>query len=417
MIKLTTLENGLRIISHNMSSVESVSFAVYNKVGSRDESKEINGTAHFLEHMAFKGTTTRSATEIVETIDRVGGSINAATGKDITKYTVDLLAEDLSIGVDIITDILQNSTFKTKEFEKERSVILEEISMNNDNPSRMIVNQWFKTSFPNQSVGRLTIGTKEIIKSIERKKIIDFMHNYYHPKKMIFTAAGKVNHDEFVNMINKSISNLPDGKINKRSKASYKGGEYREEKKLEQIHLALGFEGLNLHDDNRETLQVYSSLMGSGMSSRLFQEIREKRGLVYSIFSGNIFLEDVGIFGIIAATGNNKIKELIPALCDELINSPKNLSEEEILKAKAKLKFSLVKSLESCRINAGSSADDLLNYNRIIKVEEQLEKINKVSKDSIQKVVTQMLSSNPTIASIGPIKNLEKLENLRSRFF
>ena len=217
MIKLTTLENGLRIISHHMSSVESVSFAVYNKVGSRDESKDINGTAHFLEHMAFKGTTTRSATEIVETIDRVGGSINAATGKDITKYTVDLLAEDLNIGVDIITDILQNSTFKTKEFEKERSVILEEISMNNDNPSRMIVNQWFKTSFPNQSVGRLTIGTKEIIKSIERNKIIDFMHNYYHPKKMIFTAAGKVNHDEFVDMINKSISNLPDGKINKKT--------------------------------------------------------------------------------------------------------------------------------------------------------------------------------------------------------
>ena len=174
MIKLTTLENGLRIISHHMSSVESVSFAVYNKVGSRDESEDINGTAHFLEHMAFKGTTTRSATEIVETIDRVGGSINAATGKDVTQYTVDLLAEDLNIGVDIITDILQNSTFKTKEFEKERSVILEEISMNNDNPSRMIVNQWFKTSFPNQSVGRLTTGTKEIIKSIERNKIIDF---------------------------------------------------------------------------------------------------------------------------------------------------------------------------------------------------------------------------------------------------
>ncbi len=417
MIKLTTLDNGLRIISHHMSSVKSVSFAVYNNVGSRDESEEINGAAHFLEHMAFKGTKTRSSKEIAQTVDNVGGSINAATGKSITKYTVDLLAENLNIGVDIITDILQNSTFQIKEFEKERSVILEEISMNNDNPSRMVLHQWFKTSFPEQSLGKLTIGTKEIIKSIERKKIIDFMHNYYHPEKMIFTAAGKVNHDEFVNIINKSISNLPDGKLHKRSKASYKGGEYREEKKLEQIHLALGFEGLNLHDDNRETLQVYSSLMGSGMSSRLFQEIREKRGLVYSIFSGNIFFEDAGIFGIIAGTGINKIKELIPVLCDELINSPKNLSEEEILKAKAKLKFSLVKSLESCRSNADSCADDLLYYDRIIKVEEQLEKINKVSKESIQQVVTQMLRSNPTIASIGPIKNLEKLENLKSRFF
>ena len=270
MIKLTTLENGLRIISHHMSSVQSVSFAVYNNVGSRDESEEINGAAHFLEHMAFKGTKTRSSTEIVETIDKVGGSINASTGKDITKYTVDLLAEDLDIGVDIISDILQNSTFKTKEFEKERSVILEEIAMNNDNPSRMVVNQWFKTSFPEQSLGRLTIGTKEIIKSIEKEKIIDFMHNYYHPEKMVFTAAGKIDHDDFVNMIKRSIQKLPQGKLKKRSKASYKGGEYREEKKLEQIHLALGFEGLNLHDENYETLQVYASLMGSGMSSSNF---------------------------------------------------------------------------------------------------------------------------------------------------
>ena len=416
MIKQTKLENGLRIISHHMSSVQSVSFAVYNNVGSRDETEEINGVAHFLEHMAFKGTKTRSSTEIVETIDKVGGSINASTGKDITKYTVDLLAEDLDIGVDIISDILQNSTFKTKEFEKERSVILEEIAMNNDNPSRMVVNQWFKTSFPEQSLGRLTIGTKEIIKSIEKEKIIDFMHNYYHPEKMVFTAAGKIDHDDFVNMIKRSIQKLPQGKLKKRSKASYKGGEYREEKKLEQIHLALGFEGLNLHDENYETLQVYASLMGSGMSSRLFQEIREKRGLVYSIFSGNMFFEDTGIFGVIAGTGNKKIKELIPVLCDELINSPNNLSEEEILKAKAKLKFSLVKSLESSRSNAGSCANNLLFYDKIIKIEEQLEKIDKVSKESIQQVVTKMLSSNPTIASIGPIQNLEKLENLKSRF-
>jgi len=416
MIKLTTLDNGLRIVTHQMESVKSVSFVVYNNVGSRDETEEINGAAHFLEHMAFKGTKSRSAKEIVETIDNVGGSINAATGKDVTMYATALLAEDLNIGVDIITDILQNSIFKPKEFEKERGVILEEIAMNQDNPSRMVLHQWFKTSFPDQPIGRLTVGTKEIIKSIKRKKIIDFMQNYYHPKKMVFSAAGQVDHDEFVDMIIKSTPNLPQGKSNSRVKASYKGGEYRKEKKLEQIHMALGFEGLDNHDDDYETLQVYSSIMGSGMSSRLFQEIREKRGLVYSIFSGNMFFEDTGIFGIIAGTGKNKIKELIPVLCDELINSPMNLTEEEILKAKAKLKFSIVKSLESTSSNADRWADHLLCYDRMIKVEEKIEKINNVSKESIERVVRKMLQSKPTIASIGPIKKLEKLENIQSRF-
>ena len=231
MIKLTTLDNGLRIVTQQMESVKSVSFVVYNNVGSRDETEEINGAAHFLEHMAFKGTKSRSAKEIVETIDNVGGSINAATGKDVTMYATALLAEDLNIGVDIITDILQNSIFKPKEFEKERGVILEEIAMNQDNPSRMVLHQWFKTSFPDQPIGRLTVGTKEIIKSIKRKKIIDFMQNYYHPKKMVFSAAGLVDHDELVDMIIKSTPNLPQGKSNSRVKASYKGGEYRKEKK------------------------------------------------------------------------------------------------------------------------------------------------------------------------------------------
>ena len=415
MIRLTTLENGLRIISHHMSSVESVSFAVYNKVGSRDESEDINGTAHFLEHMAFKGTTTRSATEIVETIDRVGGSINAATGKDITKYTVDLLAEDLNIGVDIITDILQNSTFKTKEFEKERSVILEEISMNNDNPSRMIVNQWFKTSFPKQSVGRLTIGTKEIIKSIERNEIIDFMHNYYHPEKMIFTAAGKVNHDEFVDMINKSISNLSDGKLHKRSKASYKGGEYREEKKLEQVHLLLGFEGIDYHHDDYYSLLVFSSLLGGGMSSRLFQEIREKRGLVYGISSFSSAYTDTGMFGIYCGTGENQIQELMPVLCNELNTSPSSISDKEISRGKAQLKASLMMGRESAFRRCESAARQLLVFNKVIDPSETLEKINAVSKESVEKIAKQIVSGPMTISSIGPIKNLEKLEQIQAR--
>ena len=415
MRKLTTLDNGLRIATHQMPSVKSVTFGVFNNVGSRDESKEINGTAHFLEHMAFKGTKTRSALEIAKTIDDVGGIINAYTSEEITAYYSVLMSEHLHIGVEIIADIIQNSIFEPKEFETERGVILQEIGMYLDTPLRMVHDYWQKTAYPNQPIGRLILGKKDIIKSIEREKLIEFMQNNYHPKKMIFTAAGKVNHEEFVDMIKNSISNLPNGESNERVTASYCGGEYREDKELEQIHMVLGFQGTNYHDSDYEALQVYSTLMGTGMSSRLFQEIREKRGLVYSIHTDADSYSDTGTFQVIAGTGKNEIKELLPVLCDELSNSINNLTEEEIKRAKAQIKSSIVMAMESSSNNAGTSAYQLIRFDKLIDVEERIKKINQVSKESIEKVVKKLLSSNPTIASIGPIKNLETIKEIQSR--
>ena len=416
MKKLTTLDNGLRIVTHQMPAVKSVTFGVFNNVGSRDEIEEINGTAHFLEHMAFKGTKTRSAIEIAQTIDNVGGVINAGTTKEVTVYITRLLAEDLHLGVDIISDILQNSTFEPKELERERGVILEEIGMYLDNPGEMVFDYFQETAFPEQPIGRQILGKKEIIQSIEREKIVNFMHDHYHPSKMIVVAAGKVNHDEFVDKISDSMNNLPQGKLDDRIKATYQGGEYREDKKLEQIHLNLGFKGLKYFDKDIEAFQVYTTLMGTGMSSRLHQEIREKRGLVYDIGTYMESYSDNGYFLVHAGTGKNKIKELLPVLCDQLINSPKNLTEEEILKAKAQLKSAKVMSMESSWENASTSAGHLLQFNKLIDIEEDLEKIDNVSKESIERVVTGLLQSKPTIASIGPIKNLEKLENIQSRF-
>jgi predicted Zn-dependent peptidase len=416
MKKLTTLDNGLRIVTHHMASVKSVSFGVFNNAGSRDETEDINGTAHFLEHMAFKGTKTRSAEEITQTVADVGGFINAFTSKETTTYVTRLLAENLNIGVDIISDILQNSTFESKGFEKERGVILEEIAMYEDDPFSKVNEQWNITAFPDQPIGRYIGGTKEIIQSIKRETIADFMQNYYHPKKMVFTAAGLVDHDEFVDMIVKSTPNLPQGKADSRIKGFYKGGEYREEKKLEQINMRLGFDGLDYHDDDYESLWIYSVLIGGGQTSRLFQEIREKRGLAYQIGSDYSPFSDCGSFDVFAGTGKDKITELLPVLCDELINSAKNITEEEITRAKTQIKSSMIMSLESSSSNATTAAYQLLRYNRLIDMEEDIEKINNVSKESIEKVVQKMLQSKPTIASIGPIKNLEKLENIQSRF-
>ena len=415
MRKVTTLKNGLRIVTHNMPMVESVTFGVWNNVGSRDETEDINGTAHFLEHMAFKGTKSKNALEIMEKVESVGGYINAYTSEEITAYWVKMLSENLDIGVEIISDILQNSIFEPKELERERGVILQEIGMYLDDPSQMVGDYWQRTAFPKQPIGRSILGKKEIIKNIKREKIISFMSDNYNPKKMIVSAAGKIDHDDLVNKIDKLMKNLPDGKLFKRVEASYVGGEYREEKKLEQIHLVLGFKGLDYHDEDFQTLQVYSAIMGGGGSSRLFQEIREKRGLVYSIYAGMDSFNDDGTFQVVAGTGEQQIKELLPVLCEELIKIPNNLSEEEIEKSKMQLKASTLMSIETNRVNAMVSAYQLLRYNKIIEINERIEKINNVSKESIKKIAKKILLSKPTIASIGPISNLEKIENIQSR--
>ena len=280
----------------------------------------------------------------------------------------------------------------------------------------MVGDYWQRTAYPDQSIGRLILGKKEIIKSIEREKIINFMQTNYHPSKMVVSAAGKINHEEFVEQISNLMTNLPTGTVKDRIKATYKGGEYRENKELEQIHLILGFEGLDYCDEDYDALRVYTAIMGAGGSSRLFQEIREKRGLVYSIYADMDSFTDSGTFQVVAGTGKNEIKELLPVLCDELINSPKNLREKEIEKSKAQLKTSTLIAEESTMHNATTAAYQLLRYGKLIDIEERIERINNVSKTSIEKISNKILSSKPTISSIGPIKELETLDKIENRF-
>ena len=285
-----------------------------------------------------------------------------------------------------------------------------------DDPGQMVGDYWQRTAFPNQPIGRLILGKKEIIQSIEREKIVNFMKNNYNPYKMVVSAAGKIDHDKFVEKISNSMKNLPNGKSQDRISASYVGGEYREDKKLEQVHLVLGFKGLDYHSDDFHALGIYSAIMGAGGSSRLFQEIREKRGLVYSIYAGMDSFSDSGTFQVVAGTGKNEIKELLPVLCDELISSPKNLSNEEIEKSKAQLKASTLMSIESTRTNAVVGAYQLIRYGKLIDIKERIEKINNVTKESIEKVAKKILTSNPTVASIGPVTNLESIDKIKSRF-
>ena len=415
MLKITELDNGLRVVTQNMPGLETVAMGIWNSIGGRDEVESNNGVAHLLEHMAFKGTKTKNALQIAETIEDVGGYINAYTSKEVTAYHVRLLADDLHHGVDILTDILQNSTFAEDELNRERGVIIQEIGMYLDTPDDMIFDYWQEKAYPNQSMGRSILGKTDIIKNISREEVKCFMADNYNPKKMIISAAGKINHDQFVEMIKNSCTNLPIGKSNKREKANFLSGEYREEKKLEQIHLLLGFEGIDLYHDDYFSLDIFASLLGGGMSSRLFQEIREKRGLVYGISSFSASYTDTGMFGIYCGTGENQIQELIPVLFNELNTSPSSISEKEIDRGKASLKASLMMSRESSNSRCRSAANQLLNHNRIIDPSEILEKINAVSKESVERIARQIVKGPMTISSIGPIKNLEKLEQIQSR--
>ena len=415
MINITKLDNGLRVVTQNMPGLETVAMGIWNSIGGRDEVEANNGVAHLLEHMAFKGTKTKNALQIAETIEDVGGYINAYTSKEVTAYHVRLLADDLHHGIDILTDILQNSTFAEDELNRERGVIIQEIGMYLDTPDDMIFDYWQEKAYPNQSMGRSILGKTDIIKNISREEVKGFMADNYNPKKMIISAAGKINHDQFVEMIKNSCTNLPIGKSNKREKANFLSGEYREEKKLEQIHLLLGFEGIDLYHDDYFSLDIFASLLGGGMSSRLFQEIREKRGLVYGISSFSASYTDTGMFGIYCGTGENQIQELIPVLFNELNTSPSSISEKEIDRGKASLKASLMMSRESSNSRCRSAANQLLNHNRIIDPSEILEKINAVSKESVERIARQIVKGPMTISSIGPIKNLEKLEQIQSR--
>ena len=415
MTQLTTLDNGLRIVTQHMPGIDTVSMGIFNFVGGRDEIEKVNGVAHLLEHMAFKGTNTRSALEIAEAIENVGGDINAYTSKEITAYYVKLVADDLHIGIDILTDILQNSTFLEEELNRERGVIIQEIGMYLDTPDDMIFDYWQSKAYPNQPMGRSILGKKEIIKSISREEVINFMESQYNPNKMVVSAAGKINHDEFVDKIIKSCSKLPNGNLNNRLACKYVGGEYREEKKLEQIHLLLGFQGIDVHHKDFYSLLVYSSLLGGGMSSKLFQEIRESRGLVYGISSFSSSYTDTGVFAVYAGTGENQIEELIPALCDELKNSPNQISEKEINKGKAQLKASLMMGRESTFRRCESAARQLLVFDRIIEPEELVIKIDEVNKNTVENIAKEILTSPLTIASIGPIKKLENLDKINKR--
>jgi predicted Zn-dependent peptidase len=414
-LRLTRLASGLTVVTEHMPRVETVSLGAYVAAGTRNEASEENGASHFLEHMAFKGTLRRDAAAIAREIEDVGGHINAYTAREQTAYYCKVLKEDVALAADIIGDILCHSTLAPEELERERGVILQEIGQANDTPDDIVFDHFQAAAFAEQPMGRPTLGTEEIIKAMPREALAGYMRHHYGPERMVVAAAGALDHDEVVALIERHFADLPRVAPPPPEAARYTGGEHREERELDQVHLVLGFPSPRYTDDDHFPTLLLSTLLGGGMSSRLFQEIRERRGLVYSIYSFAHPYMDSGNFAIYAGTGEEQVAELVPVALEELRRVQHDVTEDELRRAKAQLRSSLLMSLESTGSRCEQLARQLQVHGRIVPIEETKAKIAAVTVGDVERCAARIFRARPTLAALGPITHVPGLAEMAER--
>ena len=414
-VSITTLASGLTVLTERMERVETVSFGAYVGAGTRHETAAENGVAHFLEHMAFKGTERRSAADIAEAIENVGGHINAYTSREQTAYYVKLLKEDLALGADIIGDILCHSTFEPEELERERGVILQEIGQANDTPDDIIFDHFQETAFPGQPMGRPVLGTEERIREMPRAVLTGYMRRHYAASNVVVAAAGALEHDRVLDLVQRHFTDLPSDAAGPAVAGRYHGGEFREARDLDQVHIVLGFPSVAYTDPDYYPTLLLSTLLGGGMSSRLFQEIREKRGLVYSIYSFSAPYMDSGLFGIYAGTGESEAEELIPVTLAELHKVQSGVTEAELSRARAQVKASLLMSLESTGSRCEQLARQLQVWGRVMPTAETVDKINAVTTDDVRRAAARLFRGVPTLATMGPAERVPGLGEIAEK--
>ena len=414
-VRLTRLPSGLLVVSEHMPRVETVSIGAYVHAGTRNETAEENGASHFLEHMAFKGTARRDAASIAREIENVGGHINAYTAREQTAYYCKVLKEDTALAADIIGDILCHSTLVPEELERERGVILQEIGQANDTPDDIIFDHFQNACFPDQAMGRPTLGTEAIIERMPREALTQYMARHYGPSRMVVAAAGAVDHDALLGMVNAHFGDLPVVTEHEPETGRYTGGEFREERDLDQVHLVLGFPSAHYTDADHYPVLLLSTLLGGGMSSRLFQEIREKRGLVYSIYSFANPYHDTGVFAVYAGTGEDQVAELLPVAIEELRRVQGDVTVDELNRAKAQLRASLLMSLESTGSRCEQISRQLQVHGRVIPTEETKQRIAAVTVEDIQRAAKRLFRTQPTLATMGPIGKVMSLGEISGK--
>ena len=402
---VSTLKNGMRVVSHHMPHVETTSLGVWVGVGARHETLKQHGLSHLLEHMAFKGTKRRAAKDIAEEIEQAGGEINAATSLETTAYYARVLKGDEGLALDILADILQNSTFDQTELVREREVILQEIAATQDSPEEIAFDLIQEAAFPDQPVGRPILGTPESVSAAGGGDLRAFLTERYVPGDMVISAAGAIHHEDLERHAQAQFGGLSRGLAavaGREEAARYAGGVRSSTRTFEQSHVVLGFEGPSYRAEDVFTVQVFSGLFGGGMSSRLFQEVREKRGLCYAIYSSAWGLKDSGMFQIHAATGAGMVDELISVIGAELAEiADKGPSEREVQRAKAQLKAGLLMSLESSGARAEQMARHLLVHGRLIDSTELVARVEAVTVGGVRSFAEKMTKAAPSVAVVG----------------
>jgi predicted Zn-dependent peptidase len=409
-VEITTLPSGLHVVTDAMPHLETASLGVWVGAGSRYEKAQEQGLSHLLEHMAFKGTRRRSARDIAEEIESAGGDLNAATSAEHTAYYAHVLAEDTPLALDILADILIDSTFDPAELEREKGVILQEISAVEDTPDDLVFDLFNAAAYPDQPLGRAILGTPENVASFGRETIGDYLYTHYQSASMFVGAAGAVVHEQIVEETAKRFAKL-EPRPEKQTKiaaipARYKGGETKLKRRLEQAHVVIGFEGLAYDHEDQYAMQIFANALGGGMSSRLFQEVREKRGLAYSIYAFHWGYADTGLFGFYAATSAKDVGELMPVALDCLAEAATNLTEAELRRAKAQMKVSLLAALESPGARAEQIARQLMVFGRILTRAEIVEKLDGLDLQNVRRAGARTLKTAPTVAAIGPISKV-----------
>jgi predicted Zn-dependent peptidase len=377
---------------------------VWIGTGSRSERVDEHGVSHLLEHMAFKGTSRRSARAIAEEIEAVGGEINAATSVETTAYYARILKDDVALAVDILADILNDSTFDPEELEREQHVIVQEIGASQDAPEDLVFDRLQECAFPDQAIGRPILGTPETVRSFGKPELSGYLGEHYRGPTMVLAAAGNVDHDAVVALGRERFAGLTSDPTPAPEPARYRGGDWREERDLQEAQVTIAFEGCSYTSPDHYAAQVLAAVLGGGMSSRLFQEIREKRGLCYSISAFHWAYADTGLFGLHAATGEDDLAELMPMMVEEIGRAIGDIEGVEIARAKAQMRAGLLMSLESPAARAGQLARQILIHGRPLTPAEIVAKIDRVAVDDVRRLAEQIFRrSRPSVALIGPV--------------
>ncbi len=412
----TTLSNGLNIITSMRTQIETVSLGIWVNTGSAYEKLEDNGISHFIEHMVFKGTQKRNALAISEDIENVGGQTNAYTSREFTAFYAKMLKSDIELAIDVIADFVVSPTFLEEELIKEKEVVVQEIKQGIDTPDDAIFDYFQEKAFPNIPLGRTILGPAETVRAFDANRMRRYMSTHYGADNMVVVAVGNVDHDAFVRMVEQRLGGYKNKASFDIAPQTYTGGFYAEKRDIEQAHVVLGFKGISYQNPMYYPVSVFSTIFGGGMSSRLFQEIREKRGLVYTVYSFTNSHTKNGLFGIYAATTSDELQELMPVISNEIKKIVQDdVSDKELQRAKTQLKASMLMALESSSSTSEVFARQFLIHNRIIPTSEIIAHVDAVTKEDIKKAARMLFSSEPTYTLLGNLQKYPDYNDLKKQ--